>query len=111
MKKAILILFAIPFLCIMGCESDVLETDTSSDIVNISNKKGEVTSLEFDRKSGDLLSSSDNFSEKSDITNGTVYKIVYHDNGNRTIYCWESQEVCYEKGVGPGPCGPCDDDV
>lgn len=93
----------------MSCETDVLEKDAPIDSVTISNDKRVVTSLEFDRKNGALISSSDGFSEESEseVTSGTVYKIVYHDNGNRTIYCWASNEVCYTEGVGPGPSEPC----
>lgn len=97
----------------MGCEPDVFEKDTSVNSATVSYDKGVFASLEFDSKSGDLISFSDNASEKSEVTNGTVYKIVTHDNGNRTIYDWTSTYVCYTKEVGLGPCEPCcnDDDV
>jgi len=112
MKNVILTLLAVLLVGLMGCEPDVLEKETPIDYVNISNKKGEVASLEFDSNSGALLSSSDSFTEKSDITYGTVYEIIIHENGNRTINCWvHPTDICYRKGDGPGPCMPCDGEV
>ncbi len=108
-KIVILFIFSVALLGMMSCEEAALEEKPPIDFVTVSNDKGIVDSYEIDRKSGTLISSSTNSSSKSDgdVINGTVRKIVNHEDGNRTIYCWASQNVCYTEGIGPGPCVDC----
>jgi len=111
MKKVILFIFSAVLLGMMSCEEAALEENSPIDFVTVSNDKGIVDSYEIDRESGALISSSTNSSSKSDgdgdVISGTVNRIVTHDDGNRTIYCTASQNVCYTEGIGPGPCADC----
>ena len=116
MKKVILFIFSAVLIGMMSCEEAALEEaaleeSAPIDFVTVSNDKGIVDSYEIDRESGALISSSTNSSSKSDgdgdVISGTVNRIVTHDDGNRTIYCTASQNVCYTEGIGPGPCADC----
>lgn len=111
-KNVILFVFTVALLGMMSCEEaalgeSALEENSPIDFVTVSNDKGIVDSYEIDRESGTVISSSTNSSSKSDVINGTVYNIITHDNGDRVIDCWASDQVCFTKGVGPGPCADC----
>jgi hypothetical protein len=116
-KNVILFVFSVALFGMMSCEEAALEEtaleeaafveNSSIDFVTVSNDKGILDSYEIDRESGTVISSSTNSTSKSDVINGTVYRIEHHENGNRTIYCRASDDICYTQDIGPGPCADC----